>query len=238
VLLRELRQIFEIGVARHRTLRIRGRSEVHRHRALEQSFVERVQIGQETVLARRRQIDRLAAGGECAGRIGRIERVGDQHGGLTGARGDPARRGNGRKKQAFARAVEHEHFRFRIDGARQLEALAEPGGDRLAERLGALVRRITAEVGNVGGQHRRDEIGHGVLRLADREVDRRLAGRDAGDEVGKAHEGRAGIDRRSRGLGRLALGGHGRHGGTQGWGWRPHTGTVRATLRRARLRPD
>lgn len=54
-----------------------------------------------------------------------------------------------------------------------------------------------------------------MLRLADREIDDRLARLDARDQVGQPHKGRPGLDRRS-GWGRgLALCGHHGHAFTR-----------------------
>ena len=91
---REPGEPLEIGAVGDRALRIRRRGEIERDGAREQRLVERVEIGQEAALARRRQIDRLAVGGERAGRIGGVERIGDQDRGLAGARRDPARGGD------------------------------------------------------------------------------------------------------------------------------------------------
>ncbi len=108
--------------------------------------------GRKRARARRRQIDRLAIGGERTGAIGGVERIGDQHGRLAGARRDPALGGDGGEEQALARAVEHEHFVFGIDRPRQLVAAAEPFGDGAAERLAALVGRVAAEFVEMGGE--------------------------------------------------------------------------------------
>ena len=78
-------------------------------------------------------------------------------------------------------------------GAREFVAAVEPGRDRVAERLDAFVGRIAAEVGEMRGQHRADEGRHRMLRLADRQIDDRLARLDAGNELGQAHEGRAAV---------------------------------------------
>ena len=72
--------------------------------------------------------------------------------GLPARRRDPALGGNRGEEQALARAVEHQHFVFRIDRPRQLVAAAEPGGDGAAERLGALVGRIAAEFVEMRGE--------------------------------------------------------------------------------------
>ena len=180
------------------------------------ALVERVEIGQEAALARRRQIDRLAFGGERAGGIGRIERIWNQHRRLAGAARHPALGGDRCEKQTLARAVEHQHFAFRIDRARQLVAAAEPGGDRLAEWFDALVGRVAAEV----RRDARRAIGptKGGTGCCGSPTDRLMtgfAGRDAGDQLGQPHERRAAVDRRSSGSGRLALGGHHGHALTE-----------------------
>ena len=172
---RERGEALQIGAIGDRALRVGRRGEIEGDGAREQLLVQRVEIGQEAGLGGRRQIDRLAIGGGRAGRIGGIERIGDQD------RGRPARprtqrlARDGGEEQAFARAVEHQDFGLRVDGARQPEAPAEPAGGGAAKRLGALVGRIAAEIGEMGGEHRPDERRDRMLRLADRQVDRRLA---------------------------------------------------------------
>ena len=123
--------------------------------------------GRKPFSARGRQIDRLAARGAGAGAIDRIERVRHQDRRLAGTRADIARGRDRGEEQPFAAAIEDENLALGIEGARQLEARRQPGARGLAERVGALVRGVTAEIGDVFGQHRADEVGHGMLRLAD-----------------------------------------------------------------------
>ena len=111
------------------------------------SSIERVEIGQEAGFARGRQIDRLAVGGGGAGRIGGVERIGDQDRGLAGAR---------RAHSAWRRcAPRNRPSRVPFStmtsvsgsiGRGERVAPAEPGGGGLAEALGALVGRIAAEI--------------------------------------------------------------------------------------------
>src|ERR1044071_7026403 len=68
----------EIGLVSDRALRVRWRGDEKCNGALEQRFVDGVEVGQEAGLARGRQIDRLAAGRGRTRRIGGIERIGDQ----------------------------------------------------------------------------------------------------------------------------------------------------------------
>ena len=94
-------------------------------------------------------------------------------------------------------------------GARQLEAAAEPGGGRLAKRVEALVHRIAAELGDMGGQHWANERRDGVLRLADRQADRGLAGPGVAQQLAQPHERRAAdIGPGGRGRGDAFGGGH------------------------------
>ena len=150
-------QAAEIIPRRHRALRIGRRGDVDRHRSRQRGFIERVEIGQESVGERGRQIDRLAARGTRAGAIGRIERIGHQDRRPALALADIARGGERREKQPFAAAVEHQKFGLGIDRARQLEPAGEPVCRRPPERLDALGDRIAAEFGDVFGQHRTDE---------------------------------------------------------------------------------
>ena len=156
----------------------------------------------------RRQIDRLAIGGERTGAVSGVERIGDQHRWLAGAWADPALGGDSAEEQALARAVEHEHFAFGIDRSSQFVAAAEPLGDRAAECVAAFIGRIAAEFIEMGGKFGADKRRNRVLRFADRQVDGRLSRRDAGDQLSQPHERRAAFDRRDRIIGRLALGGH------------------------------
>ena len=94
-------------------------------------------------------------------------------------------------------AREDEDFAQRIDRAGERVAAAEPGGDRLAEAIGAGIGRIAAEIRNMRGEDRPDEGRNRVLRLADRDVDRGLARLDAGQKLGEPHERRACVSRPS-----------------------------------------
>ena len=147
--------------------------------------------GRKPVVARRRQIDRLAIGGDRAGRISGIERIGDEHGRPAGARRHPVLGGERGEKQSFARAVEHQHFGRRIDRALERVAAAEPLRDGCAELVEALVGRIAAEFVDMGGDHRPDKRRDRMLRLADREADRGLARREAVEQFAQPHERRA-----------------------------------------------
>ena len=181
----------QIGAIRHRALRIGRRGEIEGDRARQQRFAERVEIGQEAGPRRGGQIDRLAIGGGRAGRIGGIERIGNQDRGAAGARRDMTFGGEGGEKQSFARAVEHQDFRLGIDRPGQAKAPAEPAGGGAAERFGSLVGRIAAEIGQMGGEHRSDEERDRMLRLADGEIDRRLARLGIAQKLGQPHERRA-----------------------------------------------
>ncbi len=152
-------------------MRIRGRGNEERHGAREQGVGERGEIGQESGGRCRRQIHGFAFGGRRCRRVRRIERIGHQDCGASGARGDVAFRGDGAEEKSLAAAVENEQFGVRIDRARELEAPPEPGRGRLAERLDALCQRILAEIGDVLLQDRSDKVGDAVLRLAHGKAD-------------------------------------------------------------------
>src|SRR5262249_57142925 len=107
---------------------------------------------------------------------GGVERVRDQHGRPAAAAADPALGGDGGEEEAFARAVEHQDLARGIDRAWQRKAPSEPAGSGLAERVEAAVHGVAAELAEMGGDDRADERRHRMLRLADREADRRLAG--------------------------------------------------------------
>ena len=191
----ELFQISEIG---DRALRIRRRGEIDGDGARQQVVGERVEIGQEAGGLGRRQIDRLAIRRDRAGGIGRVERIGNQHRGLAGARRHIVLRRQRGEKQSFARAVEHQHFVHGIDRALEREARVEPKRDRFAERIEALVHRIAAEFVDMRGDHRPDKSGNGVLRLAHRKADRGLARRRVAQQFPQTHERRARIGRAKR----------------------------------------
>ena len=191
---RERGQPLEIGAVGDRALRIGRRREEHRDGARKQRGIERVEIGKKSALPGRRHVDDLAVGRVGACRIGRVERVRHQDRRPPGAVRDVALRGDRAEKQAFARAVEHEHLAVGIGDAGEAVAPRRPFRRRAAKLRGAFVARIAAELLDVGGDHGADEIGHRVLGLADAEIDRRLAGCDAGNELGKAHERGARVD--------------------------------------------
>ena len=149
-------------------MRVGRRGEIESDRARKQRVVERIEIGQKTAFARCGQIDRLAGGGERAG--GHRPHKTDWESsiaGLPARRRDPALGGNGREKQAFARAVEHQHFAFGIDRAWELVAAVEPSCDRAAERLDAFVGRVATKIRKMRSECRADEGRDRVLRLAD-----------------------------------------------------------------------
>ncbi len=191
----EPRQIGEIG---DRALRIGRRAEVECDGAGEQPLVERIEIGEKAGLFGRRQVDRFAQRGFRAGRVGGVERVRHQDRRRTGARPDVAFCGQCGKEQPLAGPVENQHLARRIGHARQAISLREPGRRRRAEAVGSLAERVTAKRSDIGRENGADETGHRVLRFADRKVDGRPARRDAGQELGRAHEGRARVGRTGR----------------------------------------
>jgi hypothetical protein len=74
--------------------------------------------------------------------------------------------------------------------ARQFEAPAEPIGCSLAERLNPLGDWIAAKFGRVPGEHRADEVGNRMLRLAQRQADHGLARLMPGKQLRQAGERR------------------------------------------------
>ena len=162
----ELLQAAEIFAWCDGALRIGWRGDVDRHRSCQRGVIERIEVGQESVGARGRQIDLFAARGACAGAIGRIKRIGHQDGRPAPAFADIARSGDGREKQALPAAVQHQNFGFGIDSSRQVKSCRKPVRSRPSERLDAPGDRIATEFDRVFGQHRADKAGHRVLRLA------------------------------------------------------------------------
>ncbi|MGY4599698.1 hypothetical protein ACVWXL_007444 [Bradyrhizobium sp. GM22.5] len=187
----ELLQANEIIARGHRSLRVGGRGQIERHRARQRRLVDGVEIGQEAVLGGGRQVDRLASSGAGAGAIDRIERVRHQDRGLAGTRADIARSRDGGEEQPLAAAIEDENLALGIERSRQLETRRQPGARGQAERVGALVRGVTAEIGDVLGQYRADEIRHRMLRLADGKRNQRLAGLMRCQQLVQPDEGRA-----------------------------------------------
>ena len=171
-------QAGQVGAVGDGALRIRRRSEIDGDRAREEIVLQRIEIGQEAGRRGRRQIDRLALGGDGAGRVGGIKRIGNEHRRPTGARAHPALGGERGEKKPLARAVEHQDFRRRIDPARERIAAVEPFSHGLGERLDALVHRVAAELLDMRRDHRADERRNRMLRLAHRHADRRLSGRE------------------------------------------------------------
>ena len=171
----------QIGGVRDGALRVRGRGEIEHDRAREQIVRQRIEIGKKAVLRGRRQIDGFAVGGAGAGGVSGVKRIGNEDRRLAFASADIAARGDGAEEQAFARAVEHDDLVFGIERARQGVAARQPFPDGAAEILVALVGRVAAEFGEVLLQNRADKGRHRMLRLADREIDDRLAGRHVRD---------------------------------------------------------
>ena len=191
---RERGQPLEIAAIGHRALRIGRCREEHGDGAREQRGIERIEIGKKSALPGRRHVDDLAVGRVRSRRIGRVERVRHQDRRPPGAIRDMAPRSDRAEKQALARAVEHQHLTVGIGHAGELVAPRRPFRRGATKLRRAFIARIAPEILDVGGDHLPDEIGHRVLGLADPEVDRRLAGRDAGVELGEAHERGARVD--------------------------------------------
>ena len=195
---RQRGELLEVSAIGDRALRVRRRGDIERDGARQQRLVERIEVRQEAGLARGRQIHRLAVGADRAGGISGVKRIGNKHRRPPMAGLDPILGGECREKQSLAGAAEHQHFVCRIDRSRQLIAAAEPSGDGNAEFIEALVRGIAAEFRDVSGHDRPDERRNRMLRLADGETDRRLAGRRIANELARAHEGRPPIRRANR----------------------------------------
>ena len=172
-------------------MRVRRRRQIEGDGAREQRRIDRVEIGQEAGFTRGRQIDRLAVGGGGAGRIGGVERIGNEDRGLAGALRHIALGGERAEEQALARAVQHDDFGLGIDRPAEAVTPSEPGRGGLAEALGALVGRIAAEIVQMRLQHGSDERRNRMLRLADRKIDRGQARLDVGQKLMQPHERRA-----------------------------------------------
>jgi hypothetical protein len=171
----------------------------------QQLLRQRVKIGQEAVGGGRRQVDRLAACPYRAGRIGGVERIGDQHRGCTASAFGPAGRRHRCQEQALAGAVQHHDLVHRIDRPRQFESPAEPLRRRLAEVVEPFVHGIAAELVDMGGNHRTDEGGNAVPGFANRKADGRFSRRAVAQELAQPHERRAAdIGARGGGLGRVS----------------------------------
>ena len=215
---RHLGDAGQIGEVGDRALRVRRRGEIENDGAREQRLAERIEVGEEFRRPRGRQVDHVAIGRDRAGRIGGVERIGHEDRGLARTLRDEALRGERAEKEALARAVEHQHLAVRIRRARQAIAPRRPLGRRFAEMRQAFVPRIAAEVLDVRRDDGRDEIGNRVLGFADAEIDDRLAGLDAGDEVGETREGRARVDGPAGGRLGLWLAGYADHDSIQAAG--------------------
>ena len=118
-----------------------------------------------------------APAARIAGRIALVERVGQQDRGpravLLFGRDD-----EGRQEQPFARAVERQDMRVRIDGGLgQAEAPPQPAACRRAPFRRAGDRRIFAELMGVGRDGLGDEAGHRPARIADGQTHGGRAGR-------------------------------------------------------------
>ena len=162
----ELFQTAEIFPRRHGALRVCRRSDVDCDRSRQRGVIERIEVGEESIGQRGRQIDRFAACGTRPGRVSRIKRIRYQDRGPAPALADVARRGECCEKQALAASVQHQKLGFRIDRPRQLEPGGKPARGCPPERFDALGDGIAAEVGDVLGQHRADKGRNRVLRLA------------------------------------------------------------------------
>ena len=161
----EFLQPREVVARSDRALRIGGRGDEHRNGSGQRRIVERVQIRQESVGERGRQVDQFATGGAGARAIGWIKRVGHQDRGFSPARADITGSGDRGKKQPFAAAVQHQDFALGIDRARQVEPGGQPVCGGAPEWFDALGKGIAAEISDVFRQYRPDEVRHRVLRF-------------------------------------------------------------------------
>ena len=171
----EIGETAQIGAGRHRALGVGRGRDIERHGAGEQVVRKRIKIGEKSGRGGCRQVDRLAIGRQGACRIGRIEWIGHQNGGTADSAADPVAGRDGGQEQPFAGPVEHQDLGVWVDRPRQRESAAEPVGGGAAERFDAFVHRIAAKFVDMCGQHRADETGYRMLRLAHRQADRRLA---------------------------------------------------------------
>ena len=162
----EFLQPHEVLARSDRALWIGGRGNEHRNGSGQRRVVERVQIRQESVGERGRQVDQFATGGAGARAIGRIKRVGHQDRGPAPARANITGGGDRCEKQPLAAAAQHQDFAFGIDRPRQVEPGGQPVCGGVPERFDALGKGIAAEFSDVFRQDRPDKIRDRVLRLA------------------------------------------------------------------------
>jgi hypothetical protein len=161
-------QVAPVALARHGALGIGRRAEVDERGPVEERGLERGEIRQEAGGGRGRKVDRLRTRGERRGGIALVEGVRHEHG-RAGARLALGAKREGGGEEPLARAVQRGDLARRIEA--HTVAAAEPAGDRLAQILGALVRRVAAELRRMGGDDLADERRQGVARLADRHDD-------------------------------------------------------------------
>jgi hypothetical protein len=173
-----------------------------------------LEVGQEVVVRRCRKADGLAIRGLGACGVDGVERVRDQDGGPAGASADEAPGRDRGQEQPLVRAAQHHDLGLWIERARETVAAAKPVGRGAAEPLRALAGGVAAELAKMRGDNRADEGRNRVLRLADGEVDRRLAGLDPGEQIRKPRERRALIGAANGGGAEFRIGnGHGRRDG-------------------------
>ncbi len=183
----EREQRSPIGFVRHRAFGIGGRTQVSRDGALQDTVRKCREIGQEAACRIGAHEDRLGARRQDRRGVALVERIGQQdrgpRAGLAFGRDD-----EGGEEQTLARAVQRQDLALGIDV--DGEAALEPGGGRVAPSLGAVDRRIFAELMGVGDERFGDESGHGAARIADRERDGRPARRMRIEQIREHGEGR------------------------------------------------
>jgi len=148
---------------------------------------QRIGRDRKTVLGRLVDESRLGAGQQGRAFVDLVERVraGDERAGLARI-DDRLRKG----EQRLARTIDRQHLVRGIDLVEAV-ALQQPVGDRVAQGLAAERGRVGGQAFQVLDQRFLDEFGRRMLRLADREPDRRKAGRRLGafEELAQAFEG-------------------------------------------------
>jgi len=161
----------------HPAGRVGGRTHVDQLRASPLAGAEGIEVQREARGVRLVEKERFGAGQNRRAFIDLVERI----------RRDDCRRRARRidhrlpeRKQRLASAVHRQHLRARIE--RHVIAPLEPSGDGVTEGVASRGRRIHRQPVEVCMQRAPDQVRRRVLRLADRQPDRRAGRRQTGQQ--------------------------------------------------------
>ncbi len=183
----KLEEALPLLLRHHAPVGVRGRAGDHEARLRPHRRGDRVPVGPQAVRGERVHEVRARAGEQRGALVDLVERVRAEHPrvALVGIESRLHQR-----EERFLGAVHREHLRRGIHRL-EAEAARDPRGDGLAQPGLTCRGGVAREAAEVRGHRLLDEVGRGVLGLAQAEADGGHAGgrRDAGEQAAQAFEG-------------------------------------------------